>query len=433
MDYDEGKVGKLMFNKRINDLRKNSGDVASSDPFVSFLYTLMRDHVTPGVVEQIALDMASGSKVVTYTNGFLARYAENISNFIKNSEIDLFSGALGDAFADGNSPAFLDAKKKDWQKKVKKESMSKFSMDEVELKNLDKDIQASLEKPSEEEIEQAEKVWEKDAEKIAEYFEEKGFTTLETKPIILGEEAVTSSGTVSVDNVVAETWETKPEDTDDTNALTSSFLALDQLKDMVPEVSELVDIVKNEALAQFEETTLTEESEGEELEEPESPEQLKIRRNLHSIAAEASRRGLIDKDKESIDLYVQRLSFLSKEDLGVAKAFVFATVLPSLTREEILAEKAKLIEGKLAKTDVKREEAIDFIETEVELLNVTAKVELSKEAESVMKLKTNMRKGRGTLSEASEINVLAEKLKDVVKTSATLPGDKPLGSFSRGG
>ncbi len=211
------------------------------------------------------------------------------------------------------------------------------------------------------------------------------------------------------------------------------FLILDQLKDMVPEVSELVDIVKNEALAQFEETTLTEESEGEELEEPESPEQLKIRRNLQSIAAEASRRGLIDKDKESIDLYVQRLSFLSKEDLGVAKAFVFATVLPSLTREEILAEKAKLIEGKLAKTDVKREEAIDFIETEVELLNVTAKVELSKEAESVMKLKTNMRKGRGTLSEASEINVLAEKLKDVVKTSATLPGDKPLGSFSRGG
>jgi len=38
---------------RISSLRERSGQVESDDPLVSFLYQLMRDHLAPGVVEEL--------------------------------------------------------------------------------------------------------------------------------------------------------------------------------------------------------------------------------------------------------------------------------------------------------------------------------------------------------------------------------------------
>jgi len=66
---------------RVLDLRARSGSVRSSDPLVSFLYTLMRDHMTPGEVEAILQEDVEkcAGKEVEYSNGWLANYAKDLA------------------------------------------------------------------------------------------------------------------------------------------------------------------------------------------------------------------------------------------------------------------------------------------------------------------------------------------------------------------
>jgi hypothetical protein len=67
--------------KPLKDLRTRSGSVKSSSPLVSFLYTLMRDHLTPGEVEAILQEEVEtyAGKEVEYSNGWLANYAKDIA------------------------------------------------------------------------------------------------------------------------------------------------------------------------------------------------------------------------------------------------------------------------------------------------------------------------------------------------------------------
>jgi hypothetical protein len=67
--------------KRITELRERSGHVAIHDKLVSFLYELMRDHVPPGIIE--AITNASEEIDVLYTNGWLAKYAEDVAKRLK--------------------------------------------------------------------------------------------------------------------------------------------------------------------------------------------------------------------------------------------------------------------------------------------------------------------------------------------------------------
>lgn len=57
-------------------LHKRSGEVMDDDPLVRFLYLLMRDHLPTGVVEGL---VHSEDKVIHFTNGFLARYAQDMA------------------------------------------------------------------------------------------------------------------------------------------------------------------------------------------------------------------------------------------------------------------------------------------------------------------------------------------------------------------
>lgn len=63
-------------------MRQRSGTVVIHSRLVSFLYQLMRDHVTPGIIEEIALQ--SEDPDITYTNGWLAKYAEDLANRLKD-------------------------------------------------------------------------------------------------------------------------------------------------------------------------------------------------------------------------------------------------------------------------------------------------------------------------------------------------------------
>ena len=73
---------------RNENLRFESGNFNSDDPLVGFLYLLMRDHILCGDIESI-MKVIEGSKSnsVEYTNGYLAKYAENISNRLRNEKV----------------------------------------------------------------------------------------------------------------------------------------------------------------------------------------------------------------------------------------------------------------------------------------------------------------------------------------------------------
>lgn len=73
-----------MYSKeKIETLRKRSGDVQINSRLVSFLYDLMRDHLPPGTVEELVQN-AEDEPSIVYTNGWLAKYAEDLSNRLKD-------------------------------------------------------------------------------------------------------------------------------------------------------------------------------------------------------------------------------------------------------------------------------------------------------------------------------------------------------------
>jgi hypothetical protein len=76
-------MDRLGHMRRANDeMRKESGWVNDTRPLVAFLYTLLRDAITPGKVEEIieGSDFEGiGRDGCQFTNGWLARYAQNVA------------------------------------------------------------------------------------------------------------------------------------------------------------------------------------------------------------------------------------------------------------------------------------------------------------------------------------------------------------------
>jgi len=66
-----------------NNISNESGNVVIKSRLVSFIYVLLRDYITPGKIEDIISNNTS-NKRVKYSNGWLAKYAENISNRLKS-------------------------------------------------------------------------------------------------------------------------------------------------------------------------------------------------------------------------------------------------------------------------------------------------------------------------------------------------------------
>lgn len=65
----------------MKELAARSGNVASKDSLVSFLYILMRDHLPIGTIEAIMLQhIQYGQHDSQFTNGWLANYAKDIAD-----------------------------------------------------------------------------------------------------------------------------------------------------------------------------------------------------------------------------------------------------------------------------------------------------------------------------------------------------------------
>ncbi len=58
-------------------LRDASGSIVSDSRVVCFLYSLMRDHLPVGVLERLVRE--TEEQPLTYTNGWLALYAQNLA------------------------------------------------------------------------------------------------------------------------------------------------------------------------------------------------------------------------------------------------------------------------------------------------------------------------------------------------------------------
>lgn len=63
--------------KKQEELYKASGEVQREGKLVAFLYLLMRDHVPTGVIGDLMKNLGEGS--ASYTNGWLAKYAEHVA------------------------------------------------------------------------------------------------------------------------------------------------------------------------------------------------------------------------------------------------------------------------------------------------------------------------------------------------------------------
>jgi hypothetical protein len=68
----------MKLENTIESLRDRSGCVEIDSLLVSVLYELMRDHVPPGIIEEIIKNSSKDTKVL-YTNGWLAKYAEDLA------------------------------------------------------------------------------------------------------------------------------------------------------------------------------------------------------------------------------------------------------------------------------------------------------------------------------------------------------------------
>lgn len=68
-------------------LRERSGSRNCEDPFVSLIYTLLRDHVTPSALEGLVREVTAHGAIETeYTNGWLHAYAEDLVARLRECE-----------------------------------------------------------------------------------------------------------------------------------------------------------------------------------------------------------------------------------------------------------------------------------------------------------------------------------------------------------
>jgi hypothetical protein len=69
-------------NAHMEDMRKRSGNIVSDRKLVSFIYLLLRDYLPAADVEKAAMDSCyeEDAKDTQFTNGWLAKYAEDLAN-----------------------------------------------------------------------------------------------------------------------------------------------------------------------------------------------------------------------------------------------------------------------------------------------------------------------------------------------------------------
>lgn len=127
--------------ERMDDLREASGQVSYSDPLTTFFYLLMRNELAAGKVEELVHESVHGPQECTFTNGWLARYANNLAEEVKNARVIHLQNALTQAFTDAGEEKKEQAKKGE-QERLKTKVRNKLgdSLDDDELAKLEQQL-----------------------------------------------------------------------------------------------------------------------------------------------------------------------------------------------------------------------------------------------------------------------------------------------------
>lgn len=72
-----------MANILDTEMRQRSGSINSTDPFVVFVYLLLRDHLTEGDIECVMADVALFDGEAAFSNGWSAQYAMDVVERIR--------------------------------------------------------------------------------------------------------------------------------------------------------------------------------------------------------------------------------------------------------------------------------------------------------------------------------------------------------------
>jgi hypothetical protein len=67
----------LTYKEQMNEFKERSGNITIDSKLVSFIYTLLIQYPA-GDIEEIVMSCQESN--VNYTNGYLAKYAEDIAN-----------------------------------------------------------------------------------------------------------------------------------------------------------------------------------------------------------------------------------------------------------------------------------------------------------------------------------------------------------------
>lgn len=90
------KVSKV--KDRNDQLIEDSGNIEYSDNLTSVFYQLLRDYIPAGQLEKVVREVAAEPEVRTYSNGFLAQYANNLANYVASINKNRLKKALDTAF-----------------------------------------------------------------------------------------------------------------------------------------------------------------------------------------------------------------------------------------------------------------------------------------------------------------------------------------------
>jgi hypothetical protein len=173
---------------RTEKLRETSGTVTYTDALTSFLYELMRDHLATGVVERIFINSVNAGPT-TYTNGWLARYANNLAEELRNVQTNKLAEVLETAFEGPNTESSPSEKRPSF--KIQEIKKLKESVEEVaeEQEPVQDDYGLSLV----EQLEQSGQIPKEEADRLKKEIQDlKGFGLDSTSLVSIG----CSDGTV---------------------------------------------------------------------------------------------------------------------------------------------------------------------------------------------------------------------------------------------
>ena len=127
--------------ERMDNLRSDSGEVSYSDPLTTFLYLLMRNELAAGKVEELVGEATNSTEEILFTNGWLAKYANNLAEEIKSAKVIHLQNALDQAFTDTEAKSREKAKLEE-QERIKTELKNAVgdSLDDEELAKLEKQL-----------------------------------------------------------------------------------------------------------------------------------------------------------------------------------------------------------------------------------------------------------------------------------------------------